>query len=179
MVIEVIQGDITQLPVDAVVNAANGSLQGGGGVDGAIHRAAGPALAAYTRALGGCPTGEARVSPGFDLPAKWIIHTVGPIWRGGGQGEPALLESCYRQCFECALPLAVGSIAFPAISTGAYGYPAQEASAIALGVMGRFEHGFERVIACCFTASDAATYKAILGDRDVGPLGNGRTQPTR
>jgi O-acetyl-ADP-ribose deacetylase (regulator of RNase III) len=130
--IEIVQADITTLPVDALVNAANSSLLGGGGVDGAIHRAAGPRLLQATRALGGCPTGEARITPGFDLPAKWVIHAVGPIWRGGTAGEDELLASCYRASFALAREYGVTSIAFPAISTGAYGFPTERAARIAL-----------------------------------------------
>src|SRR5690606_24617885 len=123
------------LAVDAVVNAANESLLGGGGVDGAIHRAAGPELRRYTAPLGGCPTADARLSPGFNLPATWIIHTVGPVWQGGTQGEAALLESCYRNAFRLALEAGAATIAFPSISTGAYGYPKRPAARIAADVM--------------------------------------------
>jgi O-acetyl-ADP-ribose deacetylase (regulator of RNase III) len=130
--IDVVQGDITTLPVDAIVNAANTSLLGGGGVDGAIHRAAGPRLLEATREIGGCPTGEARLTPGFDLPAKWIIHTVGPVWQGGKAGEDELLASCYRLSLALARDQGVETIAFPAISTGAYGYPLERAARIAL-----------------------------------------------
>ena len=126
------QGDITKLPVDAIVNAANSSLLGGGGVVGAIHRAAGPRLRAYCAGLGGCPTGEARITPGFDLPARWIIHTVGPVWHGGHGEEAALLASCYRTCFRLAVEHEVGRLAFPAISCGVYGYPPAEAAVIAV-----------------------------------------------
>jgi O-acetyl-ADP-ribose deacetylase (regulator of RNase III) len=130
--IEIVQADITTLPVDAIVNAANTSLLGGGGVDGAIHRAAGPRLLAATRAIGGCSTGEARITPGFDLPATWVIHAVGPVWQGGFAGEDELLASCYRKSLALAREHNVASIAFPAISTGAYGFPIERAARIAL-----------------------------------------------
>jgi len=126
------QGDITRLDVDAIVNAANPSLLGGGGVDGAIHRAAGPRLRAYCAGLDGCPTGEARLTPGFDLPARWIIHTVGPVWHGGHGTEAALLTACYRACFRLAEKHGIARLAFPAISCGVYGYPPDEAADIAL-----------------------------------------------
>lgn len=126
------QGDITQLRVDAIVNAANSSLLGGGGVDGAIHRAAGPHLRHHCAGLGGCPTGQARITPGFELTARWIIHTVGPVWRGGAHGEPDLLAACYQACFELAHAHGIRRIAFPAISCGVYGYPAEQAVAIAI-----------------------------------------------
>ena len=160
--IEVVRADITTLAVDAIVNAANSSLLGGGGVDGAIHRAAGPELREFNRTLGGCPTGEARISPGFRLQAKWIIHTVGPVWHGGDQGEPVLLHSCYRNSFELALERNLKSIAFPGISTGVYGYPVREAAEVATGVMKDYEPGFDRIIACCFSLEDAAAYASLL-----------------
>ena len=163
MVIEVIQGDITTLAVDAIVNAANNSLLGGGGVDGAIHRAAGPELLAACRPLGGCPTGKACITPGFELPARWVIHTVGPVWRGGGGGEADLLAGCYRNSLDLALQHAVRHIAFPSISTGVYGYPKPAAAAIALSQMRACEDRFERIIACCFSADDAALYRRLCG----------------
>jgi len=160
--IEVCVADITGLQVDAIVNAANSSLLGGGGVDGAIHRAAGPELLAHCRTLGGCPTGEARITPGFRLPARRVIHTVGPVWHGGGRGEARLLASCYSACFELALADDVRSIAFPCISTGVYGYPREQAAAIALAAMRTYENRFERIIACCFGEEDAGYYRRGL-----------------
>jgi O-acetyl-ADP-ribose deacetylase (regulator of RNase III) len=162
VMIEIIQADITTLEVDAIVNAANASLLGGGGVDGAIHRAAGPMLLEACRVLGGCPTGEARITPGFNLPARFVIHTVGPVWRGGEQGEPELLASCYRNSLNLALAHRVRSIAFPSISTGAYGYPKEAAARIALEVMGQYRNKFARIIACCFGAADLELYQRLL-----------------
>ena len=161
--IEVLQQDITRLEVEAIVNAANTSLLGGGGVDGAIHRVAGPELLAYCRRLDGCPTGQARITPGFALPANWVVHTVGPVWHGGGRGEAELLESCYRNSFTLALEQGARSIAFPAISTGVYGYPKDQAVEIAVSVMREFEAHFDRIIACCFSAEDVDLYRSVLG----------------
>lgn len=160
--IEIICADITTLEVDAIVNAANSSLLGGGGVDGAIHAAAGPLLLDYCRTLHGCRSGEAKLSPGFDLPARRIIHTVGPVWKGGDHYEQALLRACYQNSFEVALQNGVRTIAFPAISTGVYGYPKQQAAGIALAVMLDYEDRFERIIACCFSDTDAALYRSVL-----------------
>ncbi|MGB5178025.1 MAG: O-acetyl-ADP-ribose deacetylase [Gammaproteobacteria bacterium] len=160
--IEIVCADITTLEVDAIVNAANASLLGGGGVDGAIHAAAGPVLLDYCHTLGGCRTGEAKLTPGFDLPARRIIHTVGPVWQGGGHYEASLLRACYENSFEVALQNGVRSIAFPAISTGVYGYPKQQAAVIALSVMLEYENRFERIIACCFSEGDAALYRSVL-----------------
>ena len=160
--IKVVQGDITALKVDAIVNAANSTLLGGGGVDGAIHRAAGPELKAYCAKLGGCPTGEAKITPGFKLPAKYVIHTVGPVWHGGKSNESTLLANCYRNSLELALKNGVKTIAFPSISTGAYGYPKEEAAKIAVSVMREYEKKFDEIIACCFSAGDKSLYEKIL-----------------
>lgn len=164
--IDVIQGDITALDVDAIVNAANESLLGGGGVDGAIHRAAGPELLAACRKLNGCATGDAKITAGFRLPAKWVVHAVGPVWHGGAAGEPKLLESAYRNSFLRALKAGARSIAFPCISTGVYGYPKRQAAQIATGVMRQFEPQFDRIVACCFGADDASIYRELLGKKD-------------
>ncbi len=163
--IEIVQGDITQQQVDAIVNAANTSLLGGGGVDGAIHRAAGPQLLEETRKIGGCPTGEARVSKGYRLPAKWVIHTVGPVWRGGTAGEEHLLASCYRSSLQAAVDLGARTVAFPSISTGAYGYPLVQATEIALGETKRFleqDDTLEKVIFVCFGDEAVKTYQEVL-----------------
>lgn len=162
--IEIREADITTLAVDAIVNAANERMLGGGGVDGAIHRAAGPELRAECRTVGGCPTGEARITGGYRLPAKWVIHTVGPVWRGGGQGEAELLASCYRNVFDLAGRHDVRSIAFPAISTGVYGYPLDQATRIALAETKAYLDAggpMERIIFCCFGRQAFDTYRAL------------------
>ena len=162
-VIKVIQYDITDLDVDIIVNAANTTLLGGGGVDGAIHRAAGPELLEACRKLGGCPTGEARITPGFRLKSKWVVHAVGPIWNGGNHGESQLLESCYRSAFRLAIEAKARSIAFPCISTGVYRYPKEDAALIALKVMHENDKGFRSIVACCFDAENAGIYRRLLG----------------
>lgn len=157
------QADITALAVDAIVNAANETLLGGGGVDGAIHRAAGPELLAACRPLGGCPTGQAKITPGFRLPARFVIHTVGPVWHGGTQGEAQLLAQCYAHSLAQAEAAGVRSIAFPAISTGAYGYPKEAATEIAVRtVAAHTAHHVQQVIFCCFSAQDLQRYEAAI-----------------
>ncbi len=160
--IELRQGDITRLKVDAIVNAANQSLLGGGGVDGAIHRAAGPQLREYNATLGGCRTGEAKLSPGFQLPARHVISTVGPVWHGGTRGEAELLANCYRNSLELALANDIRSIAFPSISTGVYGYPKAQAAQIALGVLREYESQFERIIVVTHGDEDTAIYRKLM-----------------
>ncbi|MBI4747734.1 MAG: O-acetyl-ADP-ribose deacetylase [Acidobacteria bacterium] len=158
--IEVHQGDITKLVVDAIVNAANSSLLGGGGVDGAIHRAAGPDLVFDCRLLGGCPTGQAKITKGYRLPAKFIIHTVGPVWNGGHQGEPELLALCYQNSLKLAAANDVKTIAFPAISCGIYGYPIQQATAIALAETCQFLKTHDCPAKVFFTCFESSVYQA-------------------
>lgn len=160
--IEIIKGDITTLETGAIVNAANSSLLGGGGVDGAIHRAAGPALLAECRKLNGCPAGKVKITGGYNLPAKYVIHTVGPVWRGGDSGEPKLLAGCYRNSLKLAAEYKIGTIAFPSVSTGVYGYPVELASAIALTEINGFleDNSYvERVIVVCFDDETYSVYK--------------------
>lgn len=163
-ILEVVTGDITKLEVEAIVNAANTSLLGGGGVDGAIHRAAGPELLTACRALHGCATGYAKFTPGFNLPARWVFHTVGPVWHGGNNGEDAKLAGCYLTCFQLARTHAVESIAFPAISTGVYRFPKDRAARIALEATRQSidASGVQRVVFCCFDEPTRAIYEALV-----------------
>ncbi len=170
--IEILLADITTLAVDAIVNAANSTLLGGGGVDGAIHRAAGPELLAECRTLGGCPTGAARITRGYRLPARQVIHTVGPVWHGGDGGEDALLAACYRNSLQLAAQHGLRTVAFPAISTGVYRFPLERATRIALREVQAFlaSHPLpERVIFCCFSAGDLAIYREIHGEQGDTP----------
>lgn len=160
--IEIIVEDITTLNVDAIVNAANTSLLGGGGVDGAIHRGAGPMLLEATRKLGGCPTGQSRITSGFELPAKHVIHTVGPVYSGGNRQEAALLYSCYITAFKIAKENNCKTIAFPAISTGIYQYPKLEAAQIALKAMNEHINDYDKIVACLFSDDDKAFYDQVL-----------------
>ena len=163
--VSLLEADITKQRVDAIINAANSTLLGGGGVDGAIHRAAGPRLLAECATLGGCRTGEAKITKGYDLPAKFVIHTVGPVWRGGGHGEPELLANCYRNSLALAVQHNIRTIAFPSISTGAYGYPIEGASRIAVTEADSFlrhDPAIEKVLFVCFSKSDYNCYAAVL-----------------
>lgn len=169
--IEVVEGDITGLDVDAIVNAANSSLLGGGGVDGAIHRRAGPGLLEECRGLGGCATGDAQITGGHRLKARHVIHAVGPVWRGGGLGEAELLAGCYRRALELAEAHELSSVAFPAISTGIYGYPKEEAAGVALTAVRETlakMASVQRVIFCCFDRETADIYRALLRYRHPG-----------
>ncbi|MBN1227361.1 MAG: O-acetyl-ADP-ribose deacetylase [Deltaproteobacteria bacterium] len=163
--IEIVEGDITKMEVDAIVNAANSSLLGGGGVDGAIHRAAGPQLLEETRKIGGCPTGEARVSKGYKLPATWVIHTVGPVWSGGNQNEDILLSNCYKNCLNAAAEIGAETIAFPSISTGVYRFPLERATNIALKEALSFlrkDKSMKKLVFVCFGNKAYKTYQDTI-----------------
>jgi O-acetyl-ADP-ribose deacetylase (regulator of RNase III) len=162
MQIDLVLGDITRQDVDAIVNAANSSLLGGGGVDGAIHRAAGPELLEECRQLGGCRPGDAKATRGHRLPARWVIHTVGPVWRGGTEGEPEVLASCYRRCLDVAVELGARSLAFPAISTGVYGYPPEAAAEVAVGAITGFDGPVDLVRLVAFDRRTHACYEPLL-----------------
>jgi len=163
--IRALQADITALAVDAIVNAANPSLLGGGGVDGAIHRTAGPELLAACRRIGGCEVGEAKITPGFRLPARFVIHTVGPVWRGGEHREAVLLAMCYRRSLQIAADCELRSIAFPCISTGIYGYPAKMASRVAIDAVNTSPHvaSIDEIVFCCYSRADLDIYLRLLG----------------
>jgi len=170
--LDICVGDITTLAVDAIVNAANTSLLGGGGVDGAIHRAAGPELLAECRTLGGCETGAAKITRGYRLPAKHVIHAVGPVWSGGKRGEDALLASCYRTALSLAAMHELASIAYPAISTGVYRFPPERAARIAVGTVAEqlaaMPHALQRVVFCCFSPESAEHHKHAFGELGIG-----------
>ena len=167
MQLRALRADITTLAVDAIVNAANSSLLGGGGVDGAIHRAAGPELLAECRLLRGCDTGEAKITKGYRLPAKFVIHTVGPVWQGGGAGEAELLAACYRNALRLAAVHEVRTIAFPAISTGVYGYPKDDAARIAVEAVRGVAASLEQVVFCCFSEDDRERYARLLAQSSL------------
>lgn len=168
--ITIVMGDITKQDTDAIVNAANNTLLGGGGVDGAIHRAAGSALLEECRTLNGCETGEAKITKGYNLPARWVIHTVGPIWKGGSYGEDKLLTSCYRNCLKLAVQHQLKTIAFPSISTGAYRFPVERASRIAIAEIKKFlsqKSSIEKVTIVCFDKHTCQCYLNVVGGREI------------